>query len=148
MSEQRDTDKRGPGRPRKTEGESIEVEQDIITLTEHTVLITRDPMTKIAKKVYDHELPAIRFVHSADNVEVIDSQPVKVAGFAPEAEYGRLQRKYDRKNFKVVVPIYGHDASKIASLTGTRLGGMQSAGIPMSSQRKHTPDKPVVRDHS
>lgn len=129
-----DSATRGPGRPRKNEAEEYESNSnDVITLTEHLVLITRDPMTRVPKKVYDHELPALNFIHQPDNVEIIDSVQVKVAGFDPQSEYMRMQRKYDRKNFQVMMPIYGPDASKIAAMTGAKLSTTRAKDLPSAS---------------
>lgn len=147
-----DSATRGPGRPRKNETEA-EIPHsefgdpaDILTLTEHLVVITRDPMTKIPKKVYDHELPALNYIHQPDNVEVVDSVQVKVAGFDPQAEYLRLQRKYDRKNFQVMMPIYGPDASKIAAMTGAKLSSRRASDLPAASI-KIRERKEAVRVH-
>jgi len=109
-------EKRRPGRPRKAATEKLP--ENIIELDEHDVLITRDAMTKIPKKCYAHELPALYRIHGPDMVEVVATVKVKVADFHPQMEYNRLKAKYDRKNFQCVEAVYGLDGSKIAQMAG------------------------------
>lgn len=106
-------EKRRPGRPKKEK-----LPENIIELDEHDVLITRDAMTKIPKKCYAHELPALYRIHGPDMVEVVATVKVKVADFHPQMEYNRLKAKYDRKNFQCVEAVYGLDGSKIAQMAG------------------------------
>lgn len=96
---------------------------EVLVLKELDLLITRDPMTKVPKKAYEHELPALEFIHGVENVEVLDAVSVKLSGFDPQVEYTRLVKKYDRKNFKVIEKVYGLDGRKVAEMTGTAFGG-------------------------
>ena len=118
-------EKRRPGRPKKVvEAEPEQAAETVIEIDEHDVLITRDAMTKIPKKCYAHELPALYRIHGPDMVEVIATVKVKVADFDPQMEYTRLKSKYDRKNFQCVEQVYGLDGSKVAQIVGVpfRLG--------------------------
>jgi len=115
-SDSDDVPKARRGRPRKTD--MAAPKGNIIELDEHDVLITRDAMTKIPKKCYAHELPALYRIHGPDMVEVVATVKVKVADFHPQMEYNRLKAKYDRKNFQCVEAVYGLDGSKIAQMVG------------------------------
>lgn len=95
---------------------------NVVELTEVKVLITRDVACKIPKTVFKHELPALRLIHTPDNVLVISERPVKVAGFDVATEFLRLGRKYDRKNFEVTTRVYGLEGEKLEALTGVRRG--------------------------
>jgi hypothetical protein len=91
----------------------------VVERFEYDLLIERDAMTKIPKKAYAHELPALRFIHGDDRVEVIGQRNVKVAGFNLHTEYTRMKARYDRKNFPVIAPVYGVDPiQRLSALSG------------------------------
>lgn len=121
---------------------------EIIELIEVKVMITRDPACKIPKTVYKHELPALRYIHKPENVLVMEEYPVKVAGFDVDAEFLRLSRKYDRKNFEVAAPVYGLEGDKLAMLTGVQRSGRIATDMPASLTKIRTPAGPAVRQHA
>jgi hypothetical protein len=121
---------------------------DVIELVEVKVMITRDPACKIPKTVYRHELPALRYIHKPENVLVVSEYPVKVAGFDIDTEFLRLQRKYDRKNFDVVRPVYGLEGDKLQPLTGVARSGRPGTDAPASQNKERAPATETVRRHA
>lgn len=90
------------------EGETVE-------LTQHLVLIVRDPMVKIPKHVYDHELEILRRINGLDAVEEVSDRQVKVSNFTVEGEYDRLVRIH---GVDVVNEVYGTTPRDLADELG------------------------------
>lgn len=102
--------------------------EDSTTLTEHVVLVSRGSdgkfgmgMHKVASTIFAHELPILKSLHGAENVEVAETSEVIFDGFDVTDEYLRLRRKYNRGDHRdLVEKIYGHDAAILASRLGIR----------------------------
>lgn len=97
--------------------------QAAFTLKKYDVLIKRDVYTTIHKNVFAHELPVIQMLHGRANVSVLGEQDIEAIGFNVDAEYERLRRLYNSKNADVVTPIYGLDATKLASVLNVESTG-------------------------
>ncbi len=84
------------------------------------ITITRDPMTKIPKHVYQHELPLWEMLEGEDKISVEREKDVEVKDFDVEAEYDRLVRQFgqnkDGKN--VAVLVYGINPTALAQELG------------------------------
>jgi phosphoribosylformylglycinamidine (FGAM) synthase-like enzyme len=89
-----------------------------LILTQHTVLIIRDPMVKIPVTIFAHELPVCQLVNGEENVEIIETSQVEVTNFDLEAEYDRLMRKYAMSQTTAVVDIYGNNPRLLAEELG------------------------------
>lgn len=94
-------------------------DQPVTTLTSVLVTIERDQMMKVAKRVFEHEIPILEQLHGEDMVSVEDGseRDVKVAMTAEE-EYDRLCRRYGKKGEQAVHFVYGSQSGKLASETG------------------------------
>ncbi len=108
-------------------------------MKEVDVIITKNPMTKIAKTVYAHELPALAFAHKHENIEVTAEREVAVPGFNPANEYERLKRVYDRKNMDVVGAVYGLSTEKLEQLTGVKASNASTANQVINKVRELPP---------
>lgn len=109
----------------------------IVTLTELDLVIERDAMTKIPKKAYAHELPALKFIHGEDRVEVVGRRNVKLANFDIHTELLRMRKRYDRKNFAVIAPVYGHDpVRRLSDLSGVEADADGKARAEVHSKQK------------
>lgn len=91
----------------------------VMELVEHHITITRDPVVKIPKSVYDHELPILNLLEGEENITILESRTVKVKNLDPHAEYERLVRKYAKhENTTAVQQVYGVTAQNLADQLG------------------------------
>lgn len=85
-----------------------------IVLTQHQILIVRDPMVKIPATIFAHELPIAQALNGEENVEIVSTSQVEVSNFTIDEEYDRLMRKYEMSKTTVVIDIYGNNPRLLA----------------------------------
>jgi hypothetical protein len=85
-----------------------------LVLTQHQILIVRDPMVKIPALIFAHELPIAQLLNGEENVEIVSTSQVEVTNFTIDEEYDRLMRKYEMSKTAAVVEIYGNTPRLLA----------------------------------
>jgi hypothetical protein len=85
-----------------------------LVLTQHQILIVRDPMVKIPSMIFAHELPIAYALNGEENVEIVSTSQVEVSNFTVDEEYDRLIRKYEMSKAPVVVDVYGNNPRLLA----------------------------------
>lgn len=112
-----------------------------VTLTSFAIEIVRDPMMKIGKRVFEHEIPILEELHGADKIVVDEnSGRDETIVTSAEAEYDRLTRIYGEKGKQALIRVFGSNARGLASETGlpkpvTRVLGGRRQGKAQSAQR-------------
>lgn len=78
-----------------------------VTLTSFVITIERDPMIKIGKRLFEHEIPILEALHGSDKISVDeDSARDEQVTFSAEQEYDRLVRTRGEKGAKALRLIY------------------------------------------
>lgn len=89
------------------------------TLTTVVVLIQRDPMQRIPKRVFEHEIELLNALHGEDNIEVQEgTEREQVVRTTADAEYDRLQTVYGKKGAEALRAVYGGQAGALARQSG------------------------------
>lgn len=91
---------------------------ETVTLTQVLVLIVKDPMSKIPRTVFDHELPILRAIFGEENVVEQEAREVQVTNFTVAGEYERLVRNYEAAGAGVVRAVYGPNPRDLADTIG------------------------------
>lgn len=105
------------------------------------VLIKRNELTTVPKRVFSHEIVILQAIHGEENIDVVEGSEVDLplAGDA-QAELDRLVRVYGRKQQAIVLAQYGN-ARQLADELGIEAPKVRRAtkrGAPSgkaSSQR-------------
>ena len=85
-----------------------------LVLTQHQILIVRDPMVKIPALIFAHELPIAQLLNGEANIEILSTSQVEVTNFTVDEEYDRLMRKYEMSKTTVVTEVYGNNPRLLA----------------------------------
>jgi hypothetical protein len=85
-----------------------------LVLTQHQILIVRDPMVKIPSLIFAHELPIAQLLNGDGNIEIVSTSQVEVSNFTVDEEYDRLMRKYEMSKTNVVAEVYGNTPRALA----------------------------------
>jgi hypothetical protein len=85
-----------------------------LVLTQHQILIVRDPMVKIPATIFAHELPIAELLNGEANIEIVSTSQVEVSNFTVDEEYDRLMRKYEMSKTNVVADVYGPNPRQLA----------------------------------
>lgn len=111
---------------RPAEDEDVVLEEGItVELTQLLVLVKKDPMMQVPKRVFAHELPLLQATFGEDNVETKEEETVEVSNFTVDGEYGRLAALYNTKDSKTMFEVYGNSPRQLA----------EELGLPWSNNR-------------
>lgn len=107
-----------------------------VNVTVYDVQIERSPQEKmVAEGVYEWEIDVLRSVHGFDRVHVLDEDgyEIELLNPDPQAEFARLQRKYNRKGEESIVEsALPMRERQVADLMGVALG-KKKANAPQAS---------------
>lgn len=123
-------------------------EQEGHTLGMLSIVIERDPMQKIPKRIFEFELPVIYTVFGEGTVSVLEGsyEEVFVPDFDVQEAYDQLLRRYDRNSDDPVRKVWGNDVTKLANELGIKmrrtriLGGNYRPVVNASQQKDHARD--------
>lgn len=89
------------------------------TLSTVVVLIQRDPMQKIPKRVFEHEIELLNALHGEDSVEVQEgTERDQVVRITADDEYARLQTVYGKRGAEALRLVYGGQPGALARASG------------------------------
>lgn len=116
-----------------TEAEGPEVESV-------RVLIKRNELTTVPKRVFSHEVVILQAIHGEENIEVVEGSEVQLPLIGDaQQELDRLVRVYGRKQQQIVLAQYGN-ARQLADELGIdapRVRRATKRGAPSGKASSH-----------
>lgn len=85
-------------------------QEEVVALTQLTVIIDRGADIKLPTTIYEYELPILQAIYGEDLVAVVDEDDVEVPAFTANEAHDALRRKY-AQNIDAVLSVFPRPAS-------------------------------------
>ncbi|NII54396.1 hypothetical protein [Luteibacter sp. SG786] len=80
-------------------------QEEVVALTQLTVIIDRGADIKLPTTIYEYELPILQAIYGEDLVAVVDEDDVEVPAFTANEAHDALRRKY-AQNIDAVLSVF------------------------------------------
>lgn len=94
----------------ETTSQAAADQEEVVALTQLTVIIDRGADIKLPTTIYEYELPILQAIYGEDLVAVVDEDDVEVPAFTANEAHDALRRKY-AQNIDAVLSVFPRPSS-------------------------------------